>query len=315
MWLSCFGPEPAGGSWSWWELASAHRVASQTLDPQGVASTATCSSITSHTQRPFLNLTFSFTIPNRFSHWPRSCTLGTISLMSPTTSFDCSMTRSCFCGSTHRTSMGSRERLVFLPQSWLKLMGPLHQLRAQSVEGPSRGRTSGGIRVHHGGDTWQQAADMAARIGSSELTSSNSSRKQREQSGSRTDVMADRVPHCSVCTGVVKPDIVFFGESLPARFLLHVADFPMADLLLILGTSLEVEPFASLSEAVQKSVPRLLINRDLVGPFAWSPRSKDVAQLGDVVESVERLVDLLGWTQELQDLIQRETGKLDGQDR
>ncbi|MEJ1273666.1 sirtuin 3 [Cricetulus griseus] len=71
----------------------------------------------------------------------------------------------------------------------------------------------------------------------------------------------------------------------------------------------QVEPFASLSEAVQKSVPRLLINRDLVGSFAYSPRSTDVVQLGDVVQSVERLVDLLGWTQELQDLIQRETGK------
>lgn len=72
----------------------------------------------------------------------------------------------------------------------------------------------------------------------------------------------------------------------------------------------QVEPFASLSEAVQKSVPRLLINRDLVGPFALSPRRKDVVQLGDVVHSVERLVDLLGWTQELQDLIQREHGKV-----
>ncbi|XP_021501842.1 NAD-dependent protein deacetylase sirtuin-3, mitochondrial isoform X2 [Meriones unguiculatus] len=129
------------------------------------------------------------------------------------------------------------------------------------------------------------------------------------------DVMADRIPSCPVCTGVVKPDIVFFGEPLPAKFLLHVADFAMADLLLILGTSLEVEPFASLSEAVQKSVPRLLINRDLVGPFALSPRSKDVAQLGDVVHGVEKLVDLLGWTQELRDLIQQETGKLGGQDR
>uniref|UniRef100_A0A2I3HJ34 Sirtuin 3 n=1 Tax=Nomascus leucogenys TaxID=61853 RepID=A0A2I3HJ34_NOMLE len=54
------------------------------------------------------------------------------------------------------------------------------------------------------------------------------------------DVMADRVPRCPVCTGVVKPDIVFFGEPLPQKFLLHVVDFPMADLLLILGTSLEV---------------------------------------------------------------------------
>lgn len=143
---------------------------------------------------------------------------------------------------------------------------------------------------------------MAAGIGSQELTSS------------KADVMADRVPRCPDCTGVVKPDIVFFGEQLPARFLLHVADFALADLLLILGTSLEVEPFASLSESVQKSVPRLLINRDLVGSFALSPRRKDVVQLGDVVQGVERLVDLLGWTQELQDLIQRENGKLDGQD-
>lgn len=52
--------------------------------------------------------------------------------------------------------------------------------------------------------------------------------------------MGDRIPRCPVCTGVVKPDIVFFGEQLPQRFLLHLADFPMADLLFVIGTSLEV---------------------------------------------------------------------------
>lgn len=72
----------------------------------------------------------------------------------------------------------------------------------------------------------------------------------------------------------------------------------------------QVEPFASLSEAVRSSVPRLLINRDVVGPFAWCPRSRDVVQLGDVVHSVERLVELLGWREELQDLIQQETEKV-----
>lgn len=56
----------------------------------------------------------------------------------------------------------------------------------------------------------------------------------------QADVLEDRVPHCSVCGGLTKPDIVFFGEPLPERFLLHVVDFPMADLLLILGTSLQV---------------------------------------------------------------------------
>ncbi|KAM5183382.1 NAD-dependent protein deacetylase sirtuin-3, mitochondrial isoform 4-T4 [Callospermophilus lateralis] len=81
------------------------------------------------------------------------------------------------------------------------------------------------------------------------------------------------------------------------------------------GEDFWVEPFASLSEAVGSSVPRLLINRDLVGPFTWRPRRRDVAQLGDVIHSVERLVELLGWTEEMQDLVQRETGKLDGRDR
>lgn len=125
-------------------------------------------------------------------------------------------------------------------------------------------------------------------------------------------VMEDRVPRCTVCTGVVKPDIVFFGEALPQRFLLHLVDFPTADLLLILGTSLKVEPFASLSEAVRSSVPRVFMNREAVGPLAWHPRSRDVVQLGDLVDSVEKLVELLGWTEELKDLVQRETGKLSG---
>ncbi|NWW85698.1 SIR3 deacetylase, partial [Rhynochetos jubatus] len=126
----------------------------------------------------------------------------------------------------------------------------------------------------------------------------------------RGDVMADKVPRCPVCTGLVKPDIVFFGEELPQRFLLHLADFPAADLLFVLGTSLEVEPFASLAGAVRSSVPRVLINRDLVGPFARQRRASDVAQLGDVVSGVEKLVELLGWKEEMQTLIQRETEKV-----
>uniref|UniRef100_A0A2K6Q991 Sirtuin 3 n=1 Tax=Rhinopithecus roxellana TaxID=61622 RepID=A0A2K6Q991_RHIRO len=81
------------------------------------------------------------------------------------------------------------------------------------------------------------------------------------------------------------------------------------------GEDFRVEPFASLTEAVRSSVPRLLINRDLVGPLAWRPRGRDVAQLGDVVHSVERLVELLGWTEEMRDLVQRETGKLNGPDK
>lgn len=44
-----------------------------------------------------------------------------------------------------------------------------------------------------------------------------------------------------VLQGLVKPDIVFFGEDLPARFYsLRFQDFSKCDLLIIMGTSLEV---------------------------------------------------------------------------
>lgn len=72
----------------------------------------------------------------------------------------------------------------------------------------------------------------------------------------------------------------------------------------------QVEPFASLSEAVRSSVPRVFMNKEAAGPLAWRPRSRDVLQLGDLVDSVGRLVELLGWSEELTDLIQRETGKV-----
>ncbi|KAK6294059.1 hypothetical protein J4Q44_G00348890 [Coregonus suidteri] len=120
----------------------------------------------------------------------------------------------------------------------------------------------------------------------------------------RPDIMKGTVPKCAACKGVVKPDIVFFGEELPPHFFSYLKDFPLADLLIIMGTSLEVEPFASLAGAVRDSVPRLLINRDLVGPFAWgTPRHNDVAQLGDVVGGVQMLADALGWNHQLEALM------------
>lgn len=56
------------------------------------------------------------------------------------------------------------------------------------------------------------------------------------------------VPKCEECPeGVVKPDIVFFGEMLPDRFHTFMEkDFPEAELLIIMGSSLLVQPFASL---------------------------------------------------------------------
>lgn len=110
--------------------------------------------------------------------------------------------------------------------------------------------------------------------------------------------------------GLVKPDIVFFGENLPERFFECArTDLPQATLLLIFGTSLAVHPFASLVGATQRGVPRLLINRERVGEslgldfdgrgFA-SGATDDGFEQRDCDEAVRVLCELLGWQAELQ---------------
>jgi NAD+-dependent protein deacetylase sirtuin 2 len=112
-----------------------------------------------------------------------------------------------------------------------------------------------------------------------------------------------QVPVCSACSFVVRPDVVFFGEGLTDRYYqLHLADFQNADLLIVMGTSLMVYPFASLVSMVSLLTPRLLINKNKVGAFAKvdSPINyRDVAYDGDCDEGVRALVDALGWTEEL----------------
>ena len=76
-----------------------------------------------------------------------------------------------------------------------------------------------------------------------------------------------QIPRCTIakCKGVVKPDIVFFGENLPERFFKCVReDFKQCDLLIVLGTSLVVQPFASLIDRVGPHCPRLLINMEVI---------------------------------------------------
>lgn len=61
------------------------------------------------------------------------------------------------------------------------------------------------------------------------------------------------VPHCS-CGGVYKPDITFFGESLPEDAFAYSQELAIrADVMLVLGTSLTVFPAAGL--------PRLTLQR------------------------------------------------------
>ncbi|XP_078389453.1 NAD-dependent protein deacetylase sirtuin-2 isoform X2 [Cetorhinus maximus] len=89
-------------------------------------------------------------------------------------------------------------------------------------------------------------------------------KKQYNLDWMKTQIFTKPLPKCEQCNSVVKPDIVFFGESLPQRFFATMeSDFPKCDLLIIMGTSLQVQPFASLASRVSDTTPRLLINKEI----------------------------------------------------
>src|SRR5262249_29869829 len=52
-----------------------------------------------------------------------------------------------------------------------------------------------------------------------------------------------QVPHCPACGGVIKPNVILFGEQLPIRELQGAKEAThKADLMMVIGSSLEVAP-------------------------------------------------------------------------
>jgi len=114
----------------------------------------------------------------------------------------------------------------------------------------------------------------------------------------------------------VKPDIVFFGEGLPERFHKHViADLGKADLLIVMGTSLTVQPFAGLIHLVQPTCPRLLLNMVPVGirgpgtgfdglRLLQSDNYRDCMIQGSCDDAVRAICDRLQWRHDLETLVE-----------
>ncbi len=71
-------------------------------------------------------------------------------------------------------------------------------------------------------------------------------------------------PACRLCKGVLKPEVVFFGESLPSGVLSDaLVEASQCDLFMVVGSSLVVQPAATLPVmAKQKGAKLVIINKD-----------------------------------------------------
>ncbi|OAI39011.1 iron dicitrate transport regulator FecR [Actinobacteria bacterium SCGC AG-212-D09] len=103
----------------------------------------------------------------------------------------------------------------------------------------------------------------------------------------------EQVPRCD-CGSVLKPDVVLFGEYLPQAALLRAQQLAAsADVLLCIGSSLEVYPVAQLPEVTLGSGGKLAILTQGPTPF---DRVATVRMRGDVVAELDALGDALALT-------------------
>jgi NAD-dependent deacetylase len=102
-----------------------------------------------------------------------------------------------------------------------------------------------------------------------------------------------KIPRCE-CGGVLKPNVILFGEQLPIRVLNQAMDEARrCDLMLVAGSSLEVTPAADIPFlAVESGARSIIVN---LQPTAFDPLA-DVVIHGDVAEILPRLVDALSTT-------------------
>ena len=104
-------------------------------------------------------------------------------------------------------------------------------------------------------------------------------------------VEARDLPYCEHCNGLMKPDVVLFGEMLPEAFMDAEADAARSDLLIALGSSLEVHPVAGLVSRAKDSGARVaVVNRD---PTPYDDLA-DVVIHSDLGPIVTELADALG---------------------
>ncbi|MFC7061410.1 NAD-dependent protein deacylase [Halobacillus seohaensis] len=75
-------------------------------------------------------------------------------------------------------------------------------------------------------------------------------------------VLAYETPRCETCQTVIKPNVVLFGDLITAHDEAE-AVIDQADLLIVLGTSLQVSPFNVLPQyAVNKGIATVLANKE-----------------------------------------------------
>jgi len=130
----------------------------------------------------------------------------------------------------------------------LEALGRLDCVITQNIDNlhQKAGNDPGRVYELHGTMHWVRCLKCGSRYALDEIL-----KKYR---------MADDPPACERCGGIMKPDVIFFGEALPEDILEEATRHASrCDLLIVVGSSLVVYPAATMPFIAKESGAKLVI--------------------------------------------------------
>ena len=129
-----------------------------------------------------------------------------------------------------------------------------------------------------------EAEDTSGKKGVTTKDQTREEGKQEDESDEEIDISdinnhipnlsAEELPQCPECKGLLRPGVVWFGESLPTATLEYVDKWIESgpiDLILVIGTSSQVYPAAGyVDEAREKGARVAVINMEPYSPVTLS---------------------------------------------
>jgi NAD-dependent protein deacetylase/lipoamidase len=148
----------------------------------------------------------------------------------------------------------------------------------QNIDRLHRKAGSRNVIEVHGSIEWSVCLECGAKTGVQQVI-------EKLRAGMKT-------PECEACITPLKPDVVLFGELLPEEAMSEAfALASEADLMIAIGSSLEVYPVASLPGVTLENGGRLALVTQGRTPY---DRDAEVKLSGDVVEELTAVLDALG---------------------
>ena len=120
-------------------------------------------------------------------------------------------------------------------------------------------------------------------------------------------IQKGEIYYCPSCKGPCKPNIVFYGEELPKKFSESLEQLTDIDLIIIMGTSLKVNPFAMIPYMPNINAYKLVFNMEEVGQFGFCFLKSDALFIkGKTDNSVIKFLKDVNLYDEFSDFIKQE---------